>query len=84
MQFNSDNHFLNDNVEKKNNFILNLNDSYSELYKRFSKGRKHAIQQGLKNELTIEEVAFKDVLILSKDNYSFKEFHEKEYQKLTT
>ena len=83
LQFNSDNHFLKGKVELRNNFILNLNDAYSDLYKRFSKGRKHAIQQGFKNELTIEEVPFKDVLILSKNNYSFKEIPEKEYQKLS-
>jgi hypothetical protein len=84
LQFNSHNHFLFDTVERKNNFILNLNHSYCELYKQFSKGRKHAIQQGLKNGLNIEEVAFEDILTLSKDNYSFKELSEKEYQKLTT
>jgi len=68
----------------KNNFILNLNDVYNNLHKRFSKGRKHAIQQGEKNKLIIEEVAFKDVLILSKENYSFKELSGIEYQKLST
>jgi len=52
------------------------------LYKQFSKGRKHAIQQGLKNKLIIEKVAFNDILTLSKNNYSFKELSSKEYQKL--
>ncbi len=82
LQFNSGNHFFNDKIEIKNNFILDLNENYNVLYKRFSKGRKHAIQQGMKKELIIEEVAFKEVLILSKENYSFKEVSEKEYQKL--
>ena len=83
LQFNSDNRYSNDKTVAKNNFILDLNISYDELYKRFSKGRKHAIQQGLKNELTIEEVEFNDVLTLSKENYSFKELSENEYQKLS-
>ena len=83
LQFNSDNQFSNDKTVTKRNYILDLNTSYNELFKQFSKGRKHAIQQGLKKGLTIEEVQFNDVLTLSKENYSFKEFSEKEYQKLS-
>jgi len=60
-----------------------LNNGYSTLYKGFSKGRKHAIQQGLKNELTIEEISFNQVLDLSKENYSFKELSENDYLKLS-
>lgn len=82
VQFNSGNYFLNDKIEVKNNFILDLNKNYNALYKRFSKGRKHAIQQGVKNELIIEGVAFKEVLVLSRENYLFKEVSEREYQKL--
>ena len=83
LQFNSDNHFLTGEIESKNNVILDLNKPYNELYKRFSKGRKHAVQQGLKNEFIIDEVAFKDVMNLSKKNYRFKEFSAKEYEKLS-
>lgn len=84
LQFNSDNQFLETSSTKKDNFILALNSDYNALYKNFSKGRKHAILQGLKNELTLEEVPFSKVLALSKKNYSFKELSDKEYQKLTT
>jgi hypothetical protein len=82
LQFNSENQFLNDKTTVKNNFILDLNQNYIDLYKQFSKGRKHAIQQGLRNELTIEEIECKELLILAKANYSFKGVSEKEYQKL--
>lgn len=84
LQFNSGNHILNDKTEMKNNFILDLNSSYEELYKSFSKGRKHAIQKGLRNEFIVEEVQFNEVLKLSKENYSFKELSENDYLKLST
>ncbi len=83
LHFNSNNYLIHNKIAIKNNFILDLDENYSRLYKRFSKGRKHAIQQGMKNELIIEEVAFTEVLVLSKENYSFKEFSKKEYQKLS-
>ncbi len=83
LQFNSKNNFLEENVVQKNNYILSLDKGYEALYKTFSKGRKHAIQQGLKNELNIEEISFSELLMLSKRNYSFKEITENEYVKLT-
>mgnify|MGYP003668724096 FL=1 len=53
------------------------------LYKSFSKGRKHAINQGLKEQFIIEEIPFSEVLFLYNEHYSFKEITEKEYKKLT-
>lgn len=83
LQFNSENNLSNENSIKKNNYILSLNDNYEMLYKSFSKGRKHAIKQGLKEQLTIEQVSFSQILKLSKLHYSFKEVTAKEFQKLT-
>ena len=82
LQFNSENNFLEENVIQKNNYILALDKEYEALYKAFSKGRKHAIQQGLKNQLNIEEISFSELLMLSKRHYSFKEITENEYKKL--
>lgn len=84
LQFNSGNHFSTAKAVLKNNFILDLNDCYNELYQRFSKRRKRSIKQGLKKELSIEEVAFKEVLMLSRENYSLKGVSDKEYHKLST
>ena len=83
LQFNSENTFLKENVIQKNNYILPLNNKYDLLYKNFSKGRKHAVQQALKNDLLINEISFFELLELSKKHYSFKEISEVEYEKLT-
>ena len=52
------------------------------LSKGFSKGRKHAITKGLKEQFTIVDISFEELLKLSKKHYSFKEFSETTYDKL--
>lgn len=84
LQFNSENNFSKENTITKNNYILSLENEYQMLYKGFSKGRKHAIQQGLKHQCNIEEISFSELLLLSKKHYSFKEITEIEYKKLIT
>ncbi len=83
LQFNSENNLSKETIIKKNNYILSLNDDYKTLYKSFSKGRKHAIQQGLKEQFALEQVSFSEILKLSKQHYSFKDVTAKEFQKLT-
>jgi hypothetical protein len=83
LQFNSENNFYKQDTITKSNYILSLDKEYQMLYKNFSKGRKHAIQQGLKNQFEIEKIPFSELLLLSKKHYSFKEITEKEYAKLT-
>ena len=56
LQFNSQNKFTSHKIIQKNNYILSLNSEYKTLYKNFSKGRKHSIQQGLKHEFDIVEI----------------------------
>lgn len=82
LQFNSQNFFHSSILAKKTNYLLSLNAKYNSLYKGFSKGRKHAIQQGLKNKFDIEEIRFSELLLLSKNNYSLKEIPNKEFDKL--
>ena len=62
LQFNSENKFIKENSVSKNNYILPLDNEYNFLYKNFSKGRKHAVQQGLKNQFTIKEIPFSELL----------------------
>lgn len=83
LQFNSENRFTNERVVLQANFILDLQATYSELYARFSKGRKHAIQQGNKKKVHWQEVSFDEVLRLSREQYSFQDIAEQEYRKLT-
>jgi hypothetical protein len=82
LQFNSENNFSKENIIKKSNYILSLDKESEILYKGFSKGRKYAIQQGLKQQCRIEEISFAELLLLSKKHYSFKEIAESEYIKL--
>jgi len=82
LQFNSQNKFTSHKITQKNNYILSLNSEYKTLYKSFSKGRKHAIQQGLKHEYDIEEIQFSELLKLSEQHYSFEEIPDKEFDKL--
>jgi len=83
LQFNSENNLSKETIIKKNNYILSLNDDYKTLYKSFSKGRKHAIQQGLKKQFALAQVSFSEILKLSKQHYSFKDVTAKEFQKLS-
>ncbi len=82
LQFNSQNKFTSHKIIQKNNYILSLNSEYKTLYKNFSKGRKHAIQQGLKHEFDIEEIQFSELLKLSEQHYSFEEIPDNEFDKL--
>ena len=82
LQFNSQNKYTSHKIIQKNNYILSLNSEYKTLYKNFSKGRKHAIQQGLKHEYDIEEIQFSELLKLSEQHYSFEEIPDKEFDKL--
>ncbi|MDG1039242.1 MAG: hypothetical protein P8H13_05330 [Polaribacter sp.] len=83
LQLNSENRFLNKKLIKKNNYILTLDKEYSSLYKGFSKGRKHAVNQGEKQNFSIDDILFSELLILSKENYSFNEIRANEYLKLS-
>lgn len=82
LQFNSQNKFTSHKIIQKNNYILSLNSEYKTLCKNFSKGRKHAIQQGLKHEFDIEEIQFSELLKLSEQHYSFEEIPDNEFDKL--
>lgn len=82
LQLNAENKIGHKNITKKTNYVLELNDSYKTLYKEFSKGRKHAIQKGLKNNLTIEEAPFEKIVLIAKENYSYQELKEHDFQKL--
>lgn len=82
IQLNSENKFKSNYLTVKNNYILKLNADYISLFKSFSKGRKHAIQQAKRNKLCVEEVAIEDLIKLAKENYTFKGINEKEYDKL--
>ncbi|MCF6296780.1 MAG: hypothetical protein L3J08_02160 [Flavobacteriaceae bacterium] len=63
INFNSENRFKHKNLSPKDNFILNLNNSYKKIRLNFSQGRKSNINQAKRFELKIEEYNEIDSLI---------------------
>ena len=57
LNYNSAN-YLGSKMVAKKNFILELNDTYLNLFKSFSKGRKHASKVGVKKSLIIKAHQF--------------------------
>lgn len=58
--------------EKRINFILSINKEYSELRKSFSKGRKHAIKVGEKQNLEVKNITIKELIEIQQKNYTYK------------
>ena len=56
---------------KKTNYILALNDSYDALFKKFNKGRKHAITAADKHNLTIAPVDITTLIGLQQKHYQY-------------
>ena len=71
-------HFLNDISV---NYLLDLNFEYAILKKNFSKGRKHAIQKGIKKKLALKFIDLDEIVALQKNNYTYS-FPEDKLQKL--
>jgi lipid II:glycine glycyltransferase (peptidoglycan interpeptide bridge formation enzyme) len=62
--------FKNIDCTIRDNYILNLEASYEEIFKKYKKNRKQAINKIHKNNnLRIEEVSIDRVIELFKDNY---------------
>ena len=80
---NSLNVFKKEEHTTKVNFTLSLNSDYKTLYSNYSKGRKHALGAGLKNNLKIESVEFSELLALGRGHYEYTELKEKDFQKLS-
>lgn len=67
---------------QKTNYILSLHTNYENIFKGFSKGRKHAVRQGYKNELRISDFSIEELIRIAKKHYNFKNFNNKEYDLL--
>lgn len=79
---NSQNCVISDKNIRKNLF-LNLSKSYSELFKNFSKGRKHAIKVGEKQQLVLKETSIESLIEIQKNQYEYQ-FPENTLQQLAT
>ncbi len=83
IQFNSSNALLETiGVSERVNYILPLDKDYQQLFKSFTKGRKHAIKQAFKNELTVGDFTIDELIVIAKEHYNFEDFSSKEYELL--
>lgn len=56
----------------RKNYILRIDKDFSEIKKGFSKGRKHAIKVGEKQNLQIKATTLKELLKIQTANYQYK------------
>lgn len=83
IQFNSSNALSETmDISERVNYILPLEKNYQQLFKSFTKGRKHAVNQALKNELNISNFNIDELIIIAKEHYDFGDFSSKEYELL--
>ena len=76
LNFNSDNSLISENIGLMKNYILELNDSYETLFKSFSKGRKHAVKVGEKNNLSIKNASVLELINIKNKFYNYPGFSE--------
>ena len=67
LNFNASNLFRSEN--NRVNYILNLNRSYEELFKNFSKRRKRSIKTSIKNQLYIDHVSINELIKIKEEYY---------------
>ncbi|QTE23988.1 hypothetical protein [Polaribacter cellanae] len=65
------NNFSSAKMIEKKNYILSLDASHDTIFKSFSKGRKHAVKVGERNQLEIKEVSLELLIEIKKDNYNY-------------
>ncbi|GGG89888.1 hypothetical protein GCM10011416_03030 [Polaribacter pacificus] len=82
LQLNSLNDFCQKKCVAKTNYIISLNKPYVNLYKEYNKGRKHALNKGLKQNLVLEPIQFDELIQLAKTHYQYPELKEKDFENL--
>ena len=76
LNFNSDNILVSKKIVSMKNYILELNNSYDTLFKSFSKGRKHAVKVGAKNNLSVKNTSVVELIDLKNKFYDYQGFSE--------
>jgi len=79
IQFNSENDLSLFKIEKRVNYVLNLNKAYSDIFLNFRKGRKSSIKQGLKVGNIIKEVPIDELIKIGKSDYSYLKISNKSF-----
>ncbi|MFK8058819.1 MAG: hypothetical protein AB8B78_01895 [Polaribacter sp.] len=73
LNFNADNFFI-PKMESRINYVLQLSDSYQNLFKGFSKGRKHAVKVGEKKHLTLKTISILELIEIKEKFYAHENF----------
>ena len=82
LNFNSDNSLNAKNTALMKNYTLELNDTYEMLFKSFSKGRKHAVKVGAKNNLTVKNTTIVALIDIKNKFYDYPGFSESKLIKI--
>jgi hypothetical protein len=80
LALNSQNMLLGQQIKK--NLFVQLSKDHETLCKNYSKGRKHAIKVGEKNQLIVAETSLQSLIDIQKKLYQY-EFSEEKLQKLS-
>ena len=75
LNLNSDN-FMISKTESRTNYVLELNTEYQNLFKSFSKGRKHAVKVGEKKNLHLKNVSILELIALKEQFYEHISFNK--------
>ncbi|WP_439127559.1 hypothetical protein [Polaribacter sp.] len=70
LSLNSKNILISNNLNRLN-YFLKIPEDYKQLYKNFSKGRKHAIKVGEKEALEVKNTTANNLLRIHKKHYNF-------------
>ena len=77
LNFNADNSLTLINIVSMKNYVLDLKNSYEALFKSFSKGRKHAVKVGEKNNLAIKNITILELIDIQNKFYNYPGFSQK-------
>ncbi len=75
LNFNADNISI-PNVEPKKNYVLKLNNTFQNLFKSFSKGRKHAVRVGEKKDLELKGISILELIAIKEKFYPHINFNK--------
>ena len=81
LNFNSDN-FLNSKMKPKRNYLLKIEKTYEENYKKFNNNRKRGLKKAENSFLYIKEVEFDCLELIAYSNYSHLNYSHLDYEKL--
>jgi lipid II:glycine glycyltransferase (peptidoglycan interpeptide bridge formation enzyme) len=82
LNYNSSNILSNKMIQKKN-YILGLNDTYINLFKSFSKGRKHAVKVGEKKGLVLKPISILSLIKIQEEFYNYTSFSKEKLAALS-